>query len=204
MNETFGPAMMFGPGPAARPGPRRFGGPGRGRDGPRDPVPGPARPAGRGRRARLRHRDLDPLVGLDDTRKPLRSRLLAVPALRARYLDHVRTIARGMARLGEARARWCAVPGADREGDRGRHAQARARSPRSERPWPTASPDQARGGPRADAAEPPGVRGSQRRYLLNHPEVRKAGPEPGHSVKVRFEERGRCSNMAEVGGCPTG
>ena len=37
--------------------------------------------------------DLDPLVGLDDDRKPLRSRLLAVPALRERYLRHVRTIA---------------------------------------------------------------------------------------------------------------
>ena len=30
---------------------------------------------------------------MNDARKPLRSRLLAVPALRARYLDHVRTIA---------------------------------------------------------------------------------------------------------------
>ena len=37
--------------------------------------------------------ELDPLVGLNDARKPLRSRLLAVPALKARYLDHVRTIA---------------------------------------------------------------------------------------------------------------
>jgi hypothetical protein len=37
--------------------------------------------------------DLDPLVGLTDTTKPLRSRLLAVPALRERYLSHVRTIA---------------------------------------------------------------------------------------------------------------
>ncbi len=37
--------------------------------------------------------ELDPLVGLDDERKPLRSRLLAVPALRERYLAHVRTIA---------------------------------------------------------------------------------------------------------------
>jgi hypothetical protein len=37
--------------------------------------------------------DLDPLIGMDDDRKPLRSRLLAVPALRARYLEHVRTIA---------------------------------------------------------------------------------------------------------------
>lgn len=37
--------------------------------------------------------ELDPLVGLDDAKKPLRSKLLAVPSLRARYLAHVRTIA---------------------------------------------------------------------------------------------------------------
>jgi hypothetical protein len=37
--------------------------------------------------------DLDPLVGLSDPSKPLRSRLLAVPALRDRYLAYVRDIA---------------------------------------------------------------------------------------------------------------
>lgn len=37
--------------------------------------------------------ELDPLVGLDDSSKPLRSKLLAVPALRARYLGYVRDIA---------------------------------------------------------------------------------------------------------------
>ncbi|MEQ1573531.1 MAG: CotH kinase family protein [Vicinamibacterales bacterium] len=37
--------------------------------------------------------DLDPLVGLDDATKPLRSKLLAVPSLRARYLTYVRDIA---------------------------------------------------------------------------------------------------------------
>jgi hypothetical protein len=37
--------------------------------------------------------ELDPLVGLTDSRTPLRSRLLAVPSLRAKYLQHVRTIA---------------------------------------------------------------------------------------------------------------
>jgi hypothetical protein len=37
--------------------------------------------------------ELDPLVGLDDTTKPLRSRLLSVPALRTRYLGYVRDIA---------------------------------------------------------------------------------------------------------------
>ena len=37
--------------------------------------------------------DLDPLHGLNDATKPLRSRLLSVPALRARYLRYVREIA---------------------------------------------------------------------------------------------------------------
>ena len=36
---------------------------------------------------------LDPLVGLNDPTKPLRSKLLAVPALRTRYLGYVRGIA---------------------------------------------------------------------------------------------------------------
>jgi spore coat protein CotH len=36
---------------------------------------------------------LDPLVGVNDTAKPLRSRLLAVPALRERYLGYVKDIA---------------------------------------------------------------------------------------------------------------
>jgi hypothetical protein len=36
---------------------------------------------------------LDPLVALDDAAKPLRSRLLAVPELRERYLSYVREIA---------------------------------------------------------------------------------------------------------------
>jgi hypothetical protein len=35
----------------------------------------------------------DPLVGLNDARKPLRSKLLAVPALRAKYLAYTREIA---------------------------------------------------------------------------------------------------------------
>ena len=38
--------------------------------------------------------ELDPLIGLNDATKPLRSRLLAVPSLKQKYLDHVQTIAR--------------------------------------------------------------------------------------------------------------
>lgn len=37
--------------------------------------------------------NLDPLVAMDDARKPLRSRLLAVPSLRERYLSNIRAIA---------------------------------------------------------------------------------------------------------------
>jgi hypothetical protein len=72
--------------------PPGFGGPGRG--GPPDGgfMPGPPRG---GRRGMFGGGgvDLDPLVGLDDTTKPLRSKLLAVPALRTRYLGYVRDIA---------------------------------------------------------------------------------------------------------------
>lgn len=77
MNECFvagGPP--FGPPGGGPPG--GFGG-GRGR--------GPGGPGHGGP-------DLDPLIGLDDGAKPLRSGLLGVPRLRERYLEHVRTIAR--------------------------------------------------------------------------------------------------------------
>lgn len=37
---------------------------------------------------------LDPLVGMEDMRKPLRSKLLAVPKFRAKYLENVKAIAR--------------------------------------------------------------------------------------------------------------
>ena len=37
--------------------------------------------------------ELDPLIGLADQRKPLRSKVLAVPALKAKYLADVKTIA---------------------------------------------------------------------------------------------------------------
>jgi len=37
--------------------------------------------------------DLDPLIGLDNERTPLRGRLLAIPTLRAKYLNYVHQIA---------------------------------------------------------------------------------------------------------------
>lgn len=72
LNETFAPARGFGFGPGFGKKPKEGGGAG-------------PRPGGY---------DLDPLIGMEDARKPLRSRLLAVPSLKARYLEFVRTIAR--------------------------------------------------------------------------------------------------------------
>lgn len=46
-----------------------------------------------GQRPRGSGIELDPLIGLNDKSKPLRSRLLAVPHLKQKYLEHVRTIA---------------------------------------------------------------------------------------------------------------
>ncbi len=122
INEAFQPAMGFGPpgggsrpefgpnaqgelGPAAAQGavpgpgavPGEAGDPGlagaRHQGAPDDP--GGRRPAGAaGRRRRGPGVELDPLVGLEDPRKPLRSRVLAVPALRQRYLECVHAIAR--------------------------------------------------------------------------------------------------------------
>jgi len=82
-NETFsagrggGPRGPGGPGGPGFGGPR-FGGPG----GPGPMIPG----MGGGT-------NLDPLIGLQDYGKPIRSRLLAVPALREKYLSYVRQIA---------------------------------------------------------------------------------------------------------------
>lgn len=46
-----------------------------------------------GMRMRVKGVELDPLVGLDDARKPLRSKVLSDPTLQARYLQYVRAIA---------------------------------------------------------------------------------------------------------------
>jgi len=72
MNECFGPAMGPGMGGFGKGG--KDGGPKEGKGG-NSPVA------------------LDPLVGLEDARKPLRSRLLAVPSLRKKYLEYVARIA---------------------------------------------------------------------------------------------------------------
>jgi hypothetical protein len=99
-NETFsvaGGPGLGGPGrrpPGMMPG---FAGPREGPNAPGDwPRPGAdpnRRPPGFGRELVGAGLKLDPLHGVNDATKPLRSRLLAVPALRERYLGYVRDIA---------------------------------------------------------------------------------------------------------------
>ena len=69
------------------------GGPPPGFGGPDGPPPGMGPRGGRGFGPGGGGPTLDPLIGLNDPSKPLRSKLLAVPALRARYLGYVREIA---------------------------------------------------------------------------------------------------------------
>ena len=99
MNEAF---CQSGGGPGGGPGgrgggPPRGGPPGGGRFGPpgggppRGGPPGGGGPGGGG--PGHGDVDLDPLVGLDNDRFPLRSKVLAVPELRTRYLEYVRDIA---------------------------------------------------------------------------------------------------------------
>jgi len=63
---------------------------------------------------------LDPLVGTNEASKPLRSKLLAVPALRARYLTYVRAIAEkwfDWKRLGPLAERYQALIDAEVKSD---------------------------------------------------------------------------------------
>ena len=55
--------------------------------------------------------ELDPLVGMEDKTKPLRSKLLAVPAFREKYLGFVKQIAGEMtwAKMGPVVAQYHAV-----------------------------------------------------------------------------------------------
>lgn len=82
--------------------PPHFGPPGMGRFAPGGPPNRAGRDERRGEQGGSPDRqvqreqgpfELDPLIGLDDPTKPLRSKLLNVPSLQARYLANVRTIA---------------------------------------------------------------------------------------------------------------
>ncbi|MCW1916773.1 CotH kinase family protein [Luteolibacter sp. GHJ8] len=90
MNEAFRPA---GGGPPGFGGGRRGGRDQAPRDDTAQQAPREGQPPQQGNRKNGEGLKLDPLTGLDDAGKPLRSKLLAVPSLRSRYLAKVRTIA---------------------------------------------------------------------------------------------------------------
>jgi len=78
-------------------GPGGPGGPGGGPGGPGGPAVGGFRrgfgPGGPGGGVQVKGVELDPLVMANDANKPLISKLLAVPALREKYLGYVRQVA---------------------------------------------------------------------------------------------------------------
>ncbi len=109
-NETF--AMPGGPGFGRGPGGGGgSGGPGGG---------GPGGPAGRGAGPRIEGVELDPLRMADDASRPLISKLLAVPSLRARYLGYVRDVAEkhlDWSKLGPVAQQYHSLIAADVETD---------------------------------------------------------------------------------------
>ena len=164
-NETFGPAM--GPGMGGFPGMGGRGGFGR-----RGPGGGP------GGGARGPAVDLDPLVGLDDASKPLRSRLLAGPSLRDRYLAHVRTIARDWLdwnKLGPVVEKYRALIEKDVEADTRKLTSFAAFQKATSSA--VAAPD----APAAGRGRPPGMAlrefaEKRRAYLLDHPAIKGLRP----------------------------
>lgn len=195
MNEAFrkpmGPGMGPG-GPGGPGGPRGFGrgGPGGPPEG--GPGAGPFGPGGFG--GPPRGVDLDPLIGLDDPRKPLRSKLLAVPALRDRYLQHVRTIADeslDWKNLGPIVARYRALIESEVEADTRKLGTFAA--------FQKATADTVVAESKASGATEPPRRGfgpphndlslrafadQRREYLLSLPEVKSAG-EPAEKAAPR-------------------
>jgi spore coat protein CotH len=165
-----------GPGAFAFGGPPGPGGPGGGRGGPGGPVMrGPGGPGGFMGGGGV---DLDPLVGLDDVRKPLRSKVLAVPALRAKYLKNIRTIAEqslDWGKLGPVVANYRTLIEKEVEADTRKLESFEAfKRATSNTPEPKAAEgggERGRGGMTLRAfAE------GRRKFLLDHAEVKKVTP----------------------------
>lgn len=140
-------------------------------------VPG-AGPRGRGV-------ELDPLVGLDDTRKPLRSKILAVPSLRDRYLQHVRAIAENSLdwkKLGLVVAAYRELIMKEVENDTRKLDSFAEFQKLTANEAPPADEEVRRGPPimslRAFADQ-------RRTFLLNHAEVKKAASIPANSKSTK-------------------
>ena len=208
MNEVLsGGGMMGGPGMGGRGGRRpRPGGEGGGappegappegerpRERPEGGPPGgfgpggfgPGGPGGAGGAGGFgggRVVETDPLSGLDDATKPLRSRLLKVPALRDRYLGYVKDIAEkwlDWKNLGAVVAKHRALIEGELELDTRKLSSIEAFRKAVSNDLP-ATPVAGQGG--EVATSQPRQRGGvslrefaekRRAYLLNHPEIKK-------------------------------
>lgn len=147
------------------------GGPGGGPGGPGGGIM--ARPAGGPTggpgMAQVRGVELDPLVGLDDPRKPLRSKILAVPKFREQYLRNMRTLAeKAMTweKLGPVVANYRTMIEKEVEID--------TRKLDSIADFKTAMADPLE--PEARRSRTMNIRqfiDQRRNYLLNHPEIKK-------------------------------
>jgi spore coat protein CotH len=184
MNESFSGAMGMGMGGGGRGG---RGGPGGGPGGPGGPTTepqkgpppagggagGPGGPGGPGMGPRGGGLELDPLVAMDDQRKPLRSRLLAVPALKKRYLAHLRTIAEeslDWKKLGPVVQQYCQLIENEVELDTKKLSSLEAFRRATADTAATDQPGRGRG-PRASLRT---FADARRQFLLNHAEIKKA------------------------------
>ncbi len=152
---------------AGGPGMRGPGGPGGRGFGPRGGGGGPGGGV-----------ELDPLVGLDDPAKPLRSRLLAVPEYRTRYLGYVRDLAErwlDWERLGPLARRYHELIAEAVRADTRKLFSTEAFLRSLEGPAeaaPAGEPARSRFGPGGEKMPLKTFVERRRAYLLNHPEVR--------------------------------
>jgi hypothetical protein len=115
--------------------------------------------------------ELDPLVAANDPNKPLLSKLLAVPSLRQKYLRNVRTIAEqwlDWEKLGPVVEQYRTLIQKEVEADTHKLESFEAFKRSTGAEGANAAPGEGRQRPSLkEFAE------QRRKYLLNHPEVKK-------------------------------
>jgi hypothetical protein len=115
---------------------------------------------------------LDPLVSASDSSKPLASKLLAVPALRTRYLGYVRDIADKWLdwnKLGPIARQYQAAIAEDVKIDTRKISSTEAFLKGVEGDIKSGDEAQAK----SEANNIKSFAGKRRAYLLNHPEIKK-------------------------------
>jgi spore coat protein CotH len=134
---------------------------------------GPGGPGG----MRLGGPTLDPLVGLDDPAKPLRSKLLKVPSLQRRYLEHVRELATVWldwnGKFGDLVKEYHALIRDEVARDTKKLSTTEAFNRQLERSSAPAEGERRRGGTLRDFAE------QRREFLLNHQAIKSLGGAAG-------------------------